>query len=105
MEKWLIDRRMQEMQAEGVPFRPAVFVGKRRPGPGVIDWARESIAPEQVLADFDAVVLAGGAEQPRDLPVPGRELDGVHYAMEFLPLQNKRGGGQGRRAGSSRGGH
>jgi glutamate synthase (NADPH) small chain len=90
MEKWLIDRRMQQMQAEGVTFRPAVFVGKRRPGPGVIDWARESIAPEQVLADFDAVVLAGGAEQPRDLPVPGRELDGVHYAMEFLPLQNKR---------------
>src|SRR5262245_15969402 len=90
MEKWLIDRRMQQMRAEGVTFRPAVFVGKRRPGPGVVNWARESIAPEKLQADFDAVVLAGGAEQPRDLPVPGRDLDGVHYAMEFLPLQNKR---------------
>jgi len=52
--------------------------------------AEESIAPQKLLGEFDAVVIAGGAEQPRDLPIPGRELQGVHYAMEFLPLQNKR---------------
>jgi glutamate synthase (NADPH/NADH) small chain len=90
MEKWLIDRRMEQMRLEGVTFRAGVFVGKQRPGRGIVDNARETVAPEKLLADFDAVVLAGGAEQPRDLPVPGRELDGVHYAMEFLPLQNRR---------------
>jgi glutamate synthase (NADPH) small chain len=90
MEKWLIDRRMRQMEAEGVTFRACVLVGKERPGPGVVDWARETIAPEALLSQFDAVVLAGGAERPRDLPVPGRDLGGVHFAMEFLPLQNKR---------------
>jgi glutamate synthase (NADPH/NADH) small chain len=90
MEKGLIDRRIDQMSAEGVKFRPGVFVGKGRAEKGVTDWAAETIAPETLAADFDAVVLSGGAEQPRDLPVPGRELDGVHFAMEFLPLQNKR---------------
>jgi len=90
MEKWLIDRRVDQMNAEGVKFRPGVFVGKVRAGKGVTDWATETMAPEKLAAEFDAVVLSGGAEQPRDLPVPGRELDGVHFAMEFLPLQNKR---------------
>jgi glutamate synthase (NADPH/NADH) small chain len=90
MEKWLIDRRVDQMKAEGVTFRPGVFVGKGRGGKGVTDWAAETIAPEKLMAEFDAVVLSGGAEQPRDLPVPGRDLDGVHFAMEFLPLQNKR---------------
>src|SRR6266540_750014 len=90
MEKWLIDRRIDQMKAEGVTFRPGVFVGKSRPGKGVADWAAETIAPEKVMSGFDAVVLSGGAEQPRELPVPGRDLDGVHFAMEFLPLQNKR---------------
>jgi glutamate synthase (NADPH/NADH) small chain len=90
MEKGLIDRRIDQMNAEGVKFRPGVFVGKGRAGKGVTDWATETIAPEKLTADFDAVVLSGGAEQPRDLPVPGREIDGVHFAMEFLPLQNKR---------------
>jgi glutamate synthase (NADPH) small chain len=90
MEKSLIDRRLEQMQAEGVMLRAGVFVGKARPGKGVNDWAAETIAPERLVAEFDAVVLAGGAEQPRDLPVPGRELDGVHFAMEFLPLQNRR---------------
>jgi len=90
MEKWLIDRRMQQMEAEGVTFRPAVRVGRQRSGPGVLDSAVESVSADELLAQFDAVVLAGGAEQPRDLPVPGRNLDGVHYAMEFLPLQNRR---------------
>ncbi|HET7765943.1 MAG TPA: glutamate synthase subunit beta [Burkholderiales bacterium] len=90
MEKGLIDRRLAQMSAEGVSFRTRVFVGKARPSKGVTDWANEVLSPERLMADFDAVVLSGGAEQPRDLPVPGRELDGVHYAMEFLPLQNKR---------------
>ncbi len=90
MEKRLIDRRVDQMKAEGVTFRPGVFVGKGRAGKGVTDWAAEIIAPEKLMAEFDAVVLSGGAEQPRDLPVPGRDLDGVHFAMEFLPLQNKR---------------
>jgi len=90
MEKTHIDRRMEQMAAEGVAFRAGVYVGNQRPGKGVPDWATGTIAPKKLLAEFDAVVLAGGAEQPRDLPVPGRELDGVHFAMEFLPLQNKR---------------
>jgi glutamate synthase (NADPH) small chain len=76
MEKSHIDRRLAQMQAEGVQFRLSHHVG--------IDSTAESL-----LADFDAVVLAGGAEQPRDLPVPGRDLGGVHFAMEFLPQQNK----------------
>jgi glutamate synthase (NADPH) small chain len=90
MEKWLIDRRLEQMQSEGVVFRAGVYIGKARPGKGVIDWATQAMAPEKLLADFDAVVLAAGAEQPRDLPVPGRGLEGIHFAMEFLPLQNKR---------------
>jgi glutamate synthase (NADPH/NADH) small chain len=90
MEKGLIDRRMRQMEAEGVTFRPGVRVGTKPCGPGVLDLAVEFLPAPRVLSDFDAVVLAGGAEQPRDLPVPGRELAGVHYAMEFLPLQNRR---------------
>jgi len=90
MEKWLIDRRMEQMAAEGVTFRPAVRVGRLPAGRGVLDWAVESVPADKLLEAFDAVVLAGGAEQPRDLPIPGRELSGVHFAMEFLPLQNKR---------------
>jgi len=90
MEKSHIDRRMEQMAAEGVSFRTSIYVGNQRPGKGVPDWATGTIAPAKLLAEFDAVALTGGAEQPRDLPVPGRELDGVHFAMEFLPLQNKR---------------
>ena len=90
MEKSHIDRRMEQMAAEGVAFRAGVYVGNQRPGKGVPDWATGTIAPRKLLAEFDAVVLAGGAEQPRDLPIPGRSLDGIHFAMEFLPLQNKR---------------
>jgi glutamate synthase (NADPH/NADH) small chain len=90
LEKGSIDRRIEQMREEGVKFRPGVFIGSQLPGRGVGTDARESISPEKVTNDFDAVVLAGGAEQPRDLPIPGRDLDGVHFAMEFLPLQNKR---------------
>ena len=90
LEKGVIDRRLEQMREEGVKFRTATFVGKQAPGRGVASDARESISPDQIKAAFDAVVLAGGAEQPRDLPIPGRSLDGIHFAMEFLPLQNKR---------------
>jgi len=90
MEKSHIDRRLEQMRVEGVQFRTGIFVGKERPGKGITDWATETITPEQMLKEFDAVALTGGAEQPRDLPIPGRELDGIHFAMEFLPLQNKR---------------
>jgi glutamate synthase (NADPH) small chain len=76
LEKSLIDRRMAQMSVEGVTFRPGVNVG--------VD-----VDPSALLDRFDAVVLTGGAEQPRDLPVPGRELRGVHFAMEFLPQQNR----------------
>ncbi|MGB5082356.1 MAG: glutamate synthase subunit beta [Burkholderiales bacterium] len=90
MEKGLIDRRVDQMKAEGVTFRSGVFVGEGPTGKGVTNWATETVAPEKLTAEFDAVVLSGGAEQPRDLPIPGRELDGVYFAMEFLPLQNRR---------------
>jgi glutamate synthase (NADPH/NADH) small chain len=90
LDKGVIDRRLEQMRGEGVKFRASVFVGTKQPGIGIGSDAKESIAAEKVLQEFDAVVLAGGAEQPRDLPIPGRELQGVHYAMEFLPLQNKR---------------
>ncbi len=89
MEKSHIDRRVEQMKAEGVTFRTGVMVGKLPEGSKVINWAKDTIAPEQLQEDFDAVVLTGGAEQSRDLPVPGRDLEGVHFAMEFLPQQNK----------------
>lgn len=76
LEKSHIDRRMAQMEAEGVTFKVNQYVG-------------ENVKAEDVLNEYDAVVLAGGAEQPRDLPVPGRELDGVHFAMDFLTPNNK----------------
>ena len=90
LEKGVIDRRLEQMRAEGVKFRTSVLVGTQPPGRGVGSDAKASLSAETVLAEFDAVVLAAGAEQPRDLPIPGRELAGVHFAMDFLPLQNKR---------------
>jgi glutamate synthase (NADPH/NADH) small chain len=88
MEKIHIDRRVEQLEAEGVVFRTGVLVGKEFPS-NVNNWAQETISPEQIDKEFDAVIIAGGAEQPRDLPVPGRELNGVHFAMDFLPWQNK----------------
>ena len=88
MEKSHIDLRVDQMKAEGVSFRTGVFVGKEFPET-VNNWSKESVTPEELKKEFDAVVIAGGAESPRDLPVPGRELKGVHFAMDFLPLQNK----------------
>jgi glutamate synthase (NADPH/NADH) small chain len=80
LEKHQIDRRMHQMEIEGVIFRCGMHVG--------VD-----VTVERLLDDYDILVLAGGAEQPRDLPVPGRELDGVHFAMDFLTQQNKRNAG------------
>jgi glutamate synthase (NADPH) small chain len=77
MEKQLIDRRLAQMQAEGVVFSPNTHIG--------VD-----IPAKQLLEEYDAVVLTGGSEKPRDLPVPGRELKGIYFAMEFLPQQTKR---------------
>jgi len=89
MEKSHIDLRVEQMQAEGVVFRTGVLVGDIAESTKVTNWATEVITPAQLTAQFDAVLLAGGAEISRDLPVPGRDLDGVHFAMEFLPQQNK----------------
>jgi glutamate synthase (NADPH) small chain len=89
MEKSHIDRRVEQMQAEGVTFKTGAMVASLPEGSKVTNWAKETISPEQLKKDFDAVLLTGGAEQSRDLPVPGRDLDGVHFAMEFLPQQNK----------------
>src|ERR1044071_8734752 len=77
MEKHLIDRRMRQMEAEGVEFRTGVEVGA-------------TLSVKSLLEGYDAIAMACGAEQPRDLEVPGRELDGIHYAMDFLTQQNKR---------------
>jgi glutamate synthase (NADPH/NADH) small chain len=76
-EKWQIDRRIEQMKAEGVTFRPGTHVGR-------------DVSARSLVDEFDAVVLTGGAEHPRDLPAPGRELAGVHYAMDFLRQNNKR---------------
>ena len=89
MEKSHIDLRVAQMGEEGVIFRTGVMVASLPGGSKVTNWAKETITPAQLQKDFDAVVLTGGAEQSRDLPVPGRELDGIHFAMEFLPQQNK----------------
>jgi glutamate synthase (NADPH/NADH) small chain len=87
MEKWLIDRRVDQMKAEGVVFRTEVEVG--------VD-----VEMAALIEEFDAMAMTGGAEAPRDLEVPGRELDGIHFAMDFLPQQNKRcaGDSEGRAA-------
>jgi glutamate synthase (NADPH/NADH) small chain len=89
MEKSHIDRRVEQMAAEGVIFRTGVLVGELPAGSRVTNWAQETISPAQLQSEFDAVLLTGGAEQSRDLPVSGRDLAGIHFAMEFLPQQNK----------------
>ncbi|MBE0474285.1 glutamate synthase subunit beta [Rhodoferax sp.] len=89
MEKSHIDRRVEQLKAEGVIVRTGVLVGEIAKASKVTNWAKDTISPVFLQQDYDAVLLAGGAEQSRDLPVPGRELDGIHFAMEFLPQQNK----------------
>jgi glutamate synthase (NADPH/NADH) small chain len=77
LEKWVLDRRIEILEAEGVELRPRTHVGR-------------DVSASALRAEYDAIVLCGGAEQPRDLEVPGRELDGIHFAMEFLEQQNRR---------------
>jgi glutamate synthase (NADPH/NADH) small chain len=81
MEKHHVDKRVAQMQAEGVSFHYGADVGVNVPA-------------ETLLNDYDAVALTGGAEKPRDLPIPGRDLDGIHFAMDFLPQQNRRVSGE-----------
>ncbi len=81
MEKHHIDRRQKQMEAEGVTFATGIHIGVDKPVQSLVDG-------------FDAVILAGGAEAPRDLPVPGRDLEGIEFAMDFLPQQNRRVGGE-----------
>jgi glutamate synthase (NADPH/NADH) small chain len=92
LDKHLIDRRVEQLQAEGVRFQTGVLIGAMPAdgaGATVGNLSKSQRSADELLAEFDAVLLAGGAEHPRDLPVPGRELDGVHFAMEFLPQQNR----------------
>ena len=81
MEKQVIDRRVAQMEAEGVTFHYGAHVGGSAQG---------AIDPRELLNQYDAVALTGGAEAGRDLPIPGRDLDGIHFAMDFLPQQNRR---------------
>jgi glutamate synthase (NADPH/NADH) small chain len=85
MEKHYIDRRVAQMEGEGVVFHYGKAVGGTSAG---------AIDPKQLVKDYDAVALTGGAEAPRDLPIPGRDLDGIHFAMDFLPQQNRRVGNE-----------
>jgi glutamate synthase (NADPH) small chain len=89
MEKVHIDRRVEQLQLEGVTIRTGVLVGEMPKDTKVTNWAKETVSAAQLKNDFDAVLLTGGSEQSRDLPVPGRDLEGIHFAMEFLPQQNK----------------
>jgi glutamate synthase (NADPH) small chain len=81
MEKGIVDLRVNQMEAEGVTFHYGVHVGVNMP-------------VDTLLSDYDAVALTGGSEHPRDLPIPGREFDGIHFAMDFLPQQNRRVSGE-----------
>jgi glutamate synthase (NADPH/NADH) small chain len=81
MEKYHIDRRVEQMRAEGVEFRVGVHVGGR---------GADGVSALELLDDFDALAITAGSEHPRDLDVPGRDLEGIHFAMDFLPLQNRR---------------
>lgn len=89
LDKRLIDWRMAQMQAEGVKFVPGVMVTDAKLATGINCDAKKTITTAQLKKDFDAVVLAGGSEVPRDLPIPGRQSKGVHFALEFLIPQNK----------------
>ncbi len=96
LDKRLIDWRLAQLTAEGVKFKTKVLIGRNDLPGGVINDATMVIPAEKLLKDFDAVILAGGAETPRDLPIPGRDLAGVHFALEFLIPQNKQVAGGGK---------
>lgn len=85
LDKAIIDRRLGQMEAEGVNFQVSTYIGDAADAPAGVTV----VTPAQLQQDFDAIVLAGGAEQPRDLPINGRELSGVHFAMDFLAQQNR----------------
>jgi glutamate synthase (NADPH) small chain len=89
MEKTHIDRRVEQMEAEGVVFKTSTLIGAIPKDCKVTNDAQTVISADDLKAQFDAVLLTGGSEQSRDLPVPGRDLDGIYFAMEFLPQQNK----------------
>ncbi len=96
LDKGLIDRRVTQMEAEGVVFKTSTLVALDNNLPaGVTNDAQTVVTPAQLDAEFDAVILAGGSETPRDLPVKGRELSGIHFALEFLIPQNKEVAGDG----------
>jgi glutamate synthase (NADPH/NADH) small chain len=105
LDKRLVDWRMAQMQAEGVEFQTSVFIGKEAPAKNVANDAKKTITPDELLKKFDAVILSGGAEAARDLPIPGRELKGVHFALEFLIPQNKENAGDGKNPISAAGKH
>ena len=95
LDKSTLDRRIKQMEAEGVQFRAGVLVGAEALPQHIANDAAETLPAAAILAGFDAVVLTAGAEVPRDLPVPGRELKGVHFALEFLIPQNRQIAGDG----------
>ena len=92
LEKQVIDRRLEQMKAEGVVFKTGVMVGKNIPS-CIQNMATETIDPDRLIQSFDAVILACGAEQPRELDVPGADLQGVCFAMEYLCAQNRKDAG------------
>ncbi len=89
LDKSIIDRRVEQMKAEGVVFKTQVLVGDKNLPAGINNDATEVVSADALKAEFDAVILAAGSEVPRDLPVPGRELKGIYAALEFLIPQNK----------------
>jgi len=96
LDKRLIDWRMAQLAAEGVTFSTGVMVTKTSLPQGVANDAARTVEAGKLVREFDAVVLAGGAEHPRDLPIPGRDLAGVHFALEFLIPQNREVAGDGK---------
>jgi glutamate synthase (NADPH/NADH) small chain len=96
LDKRLVEWRAAQLKAEGVKFQLKTLVGTQLGNgmpKGVANDAAKVVAPARLMKDFDAVILAGGSETPRDLPIPGRDLEGVHFALEFLIPQNKQVGG------------
>ena len=102
MEKTHIDRRIEQMTAEGVVFKTGVLVGDwpsapsggaKDPAQTITNWSQTKVSAQDLMAEFDAVLLCTGSEVSRDLNIPGRDLKGVHFAMEFLPQQNKANAG------------
>lgn len=105
LDKSLIDRRVAQMEAEGVTFRTDTIVGPKAIPAGISNDAKTVVTADALRKQFDAVILSGGSEVPRDLPVPGRELKGVHFALEFLIPQNHAVSGDGANKTKAKGKH